>query len=98
MDLRFNKEICIVTDKKTGEIILAEKLTGRVETGHNMTKYTDVKDIPVQVITKLPILKSDEIQEINKLYIVGDKVLIKEVDPIIEPIIKEPIVKEIIKK
>ena len=90
MDLRFNKEVCIVTDNNTGEIILAEKLTGRVETGHNMTKYVDIKDVPAEVILKLPVLKSDGIQEINKLYVVDGKIVIKEAE-LIEPIIKEPI-------
>ena len=88
MDVRFNNEYCIVTDK-SGKTIMAEKLTARVESGHTITKYTDIAKIP---ITKLPILKVGEVQEDDKLYAIDGKVSIIDTKPIaikeIEPIIK----------
>jgi len=89
MDMIFDNEICIVTDKKTGDIIIAERLTARVETGQDIVKYKDIKDIPVKVIEKLPILKSDKIQEVNKLYIVDEGIVIKEA------VIKEIVIRNI---
>jgi len=84
-DIRFFGEYCIVTDNKSGETIIAAKITGRVETMQAITKYTDIKAIPV---TKIPVLKDGEVAEDNKLYIVDGKVtLVKEVLPI--EIIKE---------
>jgi len=84
MDIRFKDEYCIVTDK-SGDTIIAEKLTGRVESGHTITKYTDIRAIPIKGI---PVLKIDEVAEDNKLYVVDSKVtLVKEVLPIeINPI------------
>jgi len=88
MDVRFNNEYCIVTDK-SGKTIMAEKLTARVESGHTITKYTDIAKIP---IAKLPILKVGELQEDDKLYSIDGKVSIIDTKPIaikeIEPIIK----------
>ena len=92
MDIQFNNEYCSVTDLK-GNIIIAEKLTGRVESGHIITKYTDLAKIP---ITKLPILKVGEIQEDDKLYLIDGKASIIDTKPIdIKPIeiVKEPITK-----
>ena len=85
-DIRFYNEYCVVTDNKTGELIIAAKLSARVETMQAITKYTDIKDIP---IAKIPILKADEIAEVDKLYSVdGVVTIIKE--PI--EIIKEPLI------
>ena len=91
-DIRFFGEYCIVLDNKTGETIIAAKITGRVETMQAITKYTDIKTIP---IAKIPVLKEGEEVEGNKLYNVNGVVtLIKEVAPVeitkeIEPIIKK---------
>ena len=87
MDIQFNNEYCSVTDLK-GNIIIAEKLTGRVESGHVITKYTDLAKIP---ITKLPVLKVGEVQEDDKLYLIDGKVSIIDTKPI--EIVKEPIIK-----
>ena len=88
MDVRFNNEYCVVTDK-SGKTILAQKLTGRVESGYTITKYTDITKIP---IAKLPVLKVGEVQEDDKLYSIAGKVSIIDTKPIeikeIEPIIK----------
>ena len=68
-----------MTDK-SGDTIIAEKLTGRVESGHTITKYTGIRAIPIKGI---PVLKIDEVAEDNKLYVVDSKVtLVKEVLPI----------------
>jgi len=85
MDMKFNNEYCIITDK-SGKIILAQKVTGRVETGHTITKYTDLIKIP---ISKLPVLKVGEVQEPDKLYVVDGKVSIIEKEPITIKLIDE---------
>ena len=77
MDIRFNNEYCLVVNEKN-ETIIAEKLTGRVESGNTITKYTDITKIP---IAKLPILKVGEVQEDDKLYAIDGKVSIKEIAP-----------------
>ena len=89
-DITFNNEYCSVTDIVTGEIIIAEKLTGRVETGHILNKYTDIESIP---LAKLPVLKEGEIQEVNKLYVVSGKIICNDEKPIIDIIpIKDVII------
>ena len=83
-DIRFNNEYCVVTDK-SGKTIMAQKLTGRVESGHTITKYTDIAKIP---IAKLPILKVGEVQEDDKLYSIEGKISIIDTKPIeIKPIV-----------
>jgi len=84
-DIRFFGEYCIVTDNKSGETIVAAKITGRVETMQKITKYTNIKDVPIE---KIFILKEGEEAEANKLYNVDGKVtLIKEIAPVeINPI------------
>ena len=88
MDIKFNNEYCVVTDK-SGKTIMAQKLTGRVESNHTITKYTDIAKIP---IAKLPVLKVGEVQEDDRLYAIDGKVSIIDTKPIaikeIEPIIK----------
>ena len=77
-DIRFTNEYCLVTGTE-GNTIIAEKMTGRVESGHTITKYTDMAKIP---IASLPILKVGEIQEENKLYVIDGKVSIIDTKPI----------------
>ena len=74
MKTRFNNEYCLVVDK-SGKTIIAQKMTGMVESNHIITKYTDILEIPIE---KIPVLKVGEIQEDDKLYVIDGKVSIIE--------------------
>ena len=52
-DKKMKEQICIVTDAKTGEVIISEVITGRLETEQNVFLFATVKDIPGTVVEKL---------------------------------------------
>ena len=71
-DLRFNKQYCIVKDKD--ETVISEFFpSARVETPHQMTRYDDIKTIPLKDIPDLPEI--GEAVEKNRLYKVDAKVV-----------------------
>lgn len=73
MDVRFIDEYCIVTDIVTNNNIIAEKLTARVETGHTITKYTDLAVIPIASLPAIPPI--GEWIESGKIYAYGSKMV-----------------------
>ena len=85
MDIKVKDKYVLILDKK-GKTLLAQKITGRIETQQTVKTYDTITAVPV---AKLPILKDDEQQEDNKLYQKNGKIVIKEVVPVpIKKIIK----------
>ena len=78
MNIQFNNEYCLVVDK-SGKTIIAQKITGMVESNHTILKYDSIEKIPIE---KIPILKVGEIQENDKLYLIDGKVSIIDTQPI----------------
>lgn len=85
-DIKFLNEYCIIINKDTDELILAEKMTGRVEALHKVYKYLKLEDVPIEQIDKLPKAVAENLKEGKKLFNVDGKV--KEGE-LIENIIEE---------
>lgn len=71
-DLRFNNDYCIVVVNDTDEVLINEKLTGRVETMQHMEKHTEAGSLPIDLLPVIPNV--GEWCEIYKCYKYGDKI------------------------
>lgn len=57
-DKRVKEQVCIISDAKTGEVILSEIITGRLETEQKVFLFATVESIPGTVAKKLKSLSA----------------------------------------